>query len=210
MTTMEVTPVEDVERACGTLLAAFHDSSANDFLNCKFQDVPLEETLASHSRADELTRNTIMFYVDRGAEFVQTGDYATVAIWTVPHKHVAVDRTKDERFNAVFLDESQRVKERVIPQGMQYYYLFMVGRDPVSAVKGSVRALFDHYIERANRENVALVLEAISDHARDVYEHFGFVNYNTFKYGAGEVDSNGHLDSNGDGHTGYLMIYLPK
>ncbi|KAG0668668.1 hypothetical protein C6P45_004510 [Maudiozyma exigua] len=205
-----VEPVKDIERACKTLLAAFHDSSSNDYLNCKFQGVPLDVPLRSHEEADKLTRNTIMFYYENGADFVQVGDYTTTAIWTTPNKHIPVDRTSDETFNKVFLDDSQAVKQRVIPKGMDYYYLFMIGRDPESSLKGTVRTMFDHYIEIANRENRALVLEAINEHARDVYAHFGFVNYNTFHYGVGEVDAKGQLDPNGEGHTGYLMIYLPN
>ncbi|SMN20018.1 similar to Saccharomyces cerevisiae YDR391C Putative protein of unknown function, possibly involved in zinc homeostasis [Maudiozyma saulgeensis] len=207
---MEVARVSDIGRACKTLLAAFHDSRANDFINCKFQDVPLQKPLESQSVADKLTENTVMFYHERNAELVYTGDYSTVAIWTVPGHHVDVGRTKDETFNSIFLDESQKIKETVIPKGMDYYYLFMIGRDPESHEKGTVRAMFDHYINRANVEKCALVLEAISEHAREVYEHFGFVNYNTFHYGVGEVNSLGQLDPHGEGHTGYLMIYLPK
>ena len=91
---------------------------------------------------------------------------------------------------------------------MKYYYLFCIGRDPDDLkTKGSVRSIFEYYKERADRENVAICLEAISEKARSVYEYFGFKNYKTFKYGVGEVDSKGNFDKNGEGFTGYLMIY---
>lgn len=91
---------------------------------------------------------------------------------------------------------------------MKYYYLFCIGRDPDDmTTKGSVRSIFEYYKERADRENVAICLEAISDKARSVYEYFGFKNYKTFKYGVREVDSKGQVDKNGEGFTGYLMIY---
>ena len=74
-------------------------------------------------------------------------------------------------------------------------------------VRGSVRAIFETYKRKADQEGVALVLEAINEHAKSVYEYFGFKNYLTFCYGKGEVDSQGRPDPNGEGFTGYLMIY---
>ncbi|CAB4254100.1 similar to Saccharomyces cerevisiae YDR391C Putative protein of unknown function, possibly involved in zinc homeostasis [Maudiozyma barnettii] len=206
---MSVSKIEDFDRACTAIQNAFREEPSYWYLACKLQDKPLDIAIGSPNTVDLLTREFFTHYHDHGAQIMQAGDYATIAIWTSPSVSVPMARTSDEAFNKIFFDTSLEIKHKVIPQGMQYYYLFMIGKDPESPVKGSVRAMFDHYTERANKENVALVLEAISEHARDVYAHFGFVNYNTFKYGVGEVNNKGQLDSNGDGHTGYLMVYLP-
>lgn len=206
---MSVQPAQDIERACTTLLRAFDNCPSNNYLNCKMQNVPLEIPLQSTEKAEQLTRNIIMHYINNGAEVVQANDYNTVAIWTTPEHPVPVARSADESFNKIFFDDLQKVKENTLPRGMKYYYLFIIGRDPDQPSNGAVRAIFDHYIALAKQTNNALVLEAISDHARDVYQHIGFKNYKTFKYGVNEVDTNGSINPNGNGHTGYLMIYIP-
>ncbi|KAG0668667.1 hypothetical protein C6P45_004509 [Maudiozyma exigua] len=207
---MSAVRIEDFETACTALQNAFRTEPSYWYLACKLQDKPLSLAIDSEENIDDLTRNFFTHYHDNGAHIMQSGNYATIAIWVPPEIDVPMSRTSDESFNKIFFDNSLAVKQRVIPQGMKYYYLFMIGKDPESPVKGSVRSMFENYIEIADRERIALVLEAISEHARDVYAHFGFVNYNTFHYGIGEVSASGQLDSNGEGHTGYLMVYLPK
>ena len=207
--TMSVQRIDSIDRAVETLLKAFHKCPSNNFLNSKFCDVPLEAPQEDPELADELTKGVIMYYYNHDAEIVQAGDYDAVAIWTVPGKPVPVDRTKDAKFNEIFIDQSQRMKEQVIPKGMPYYYLFMIGKDLKSGKRGAVRAIFEKYIARAEAEGAALVLEAIAEHAREVYEYFGFRTYLTMNYGRGEVDSEGNVDPNGEGHKAYLMIYLP-
>ena len=207
---MSVARIEDFERACTALQNAFRDEPSYWYLACKLQDQPLSLAVGSPQNIDDLTRNFFTYYYDNGAHIMQSGNYTTTAIWVHPEVHVPVKRTSDESFNKIFFDNSLAVKQKVIPDGMKYYYLFMIGKDPESDVTGSVRSMFEHYIDIANKDKAALVLEAISEHARDVYAHFGFVNYNTFHYGIGEVDTKGQLDNEGNGHTGYLMVYLPK
>ncbi|CAL9738024.1 hypothetical protein MOSE0_N01398 [Monosporozyma servazzii] len=197
----------DVDAVSRNMYKAFALEPANDFLMKKFFNIPIEE-YCSEYRIHALMHLINSYYYDKGAELVQANDFHATAIWTTPERPVNFPRTNDEKFNAVFYDESTAVKERVMPKGMKYYYLFVIGRNPDDLTKkGSVRAIFEYYKQRADKENAAMCLEAINDHARSVYEYFGFKNYNTFKYGVGEVDSKGQLDKNGEGFTGYLMIY---
>ena len=203
---MQCSTITDFDKACASLQNAFRDGAAYQYLACKLQGQPLTQ---DPSAIDALTRNFLSHYQDHGAEIVEAGDYSTVAIWTLPERPVPMARPSADRFNEVFFDESQRVKRSAIPEGMEYYYLFMIGRDPENSAKGSTRAVFDKYTARADSEGKALVLEAITDSARDVYAYFGFVNYNTFQYGIGEVHPDGRIDPEGSGHTGYLMVYLP-
>ncbi|SMN20017.1 similar to Saccharomyces cerevisiae YDR391C Putative protein of unknown function, possibly involved in zinc homeostasis [Maudiozyma saulgeensis] len=206
---MDVCQIGDFDKSCAALQNAFRGEPSYWYLACKLQDKPLSLGINNSEAIDTLTYNFLKHYYDHGAQIMQSGNYTTIAIWTTPSLSVPMNRTSDESFNKIFFDNSLKVKETVIPKGMKYYYLFMIGKDPESHMKGTVRAMFELYIDKANTENCALVLEAISEHARDVYAHFGFVNYNTFQYGIGEVNSLGQLDSHGEGHTGYLMVYLP-
>lgn len=197
----------DVDRVSRCMYKAFESEPANDFLMKKFFNVPIEE-YCSQYRIHAYMHLINAYFYDNGAEFIQANDFHAVAIWTAPEILVKVPRTNDETFNKVFFDDLEEVKQKLLPDGMKYYYLFCIGRNPDDiTTKGSVRSIFEYYKERADRENVAICLEAISDKARSVYEYFGFKNYKTFKYGVGEFDSKGQMDKNGEGFTGYLMLY---
>ncbi|CCF57780.1 hypothetical protein KAFR_0D01340 [Kazachstania africana CBS 2517] len=198
---------KNLERLSNVIALAFEKMPCNDYLMRKFLNVPVTEPYSQY-RVNAISNYLTAFYYDNGAELVQANDFHAVAIWTTPKTPVNMPRTNDEKFNQVFFDELGQIKERLIPKEIQYYYLFVIGRDPNDSVtKGSVRSIFEYYIDRADKENAAIALEAISESAKKVYEYFGFKNYKTFQYGVGEVDSQGVVDSNGQGFTGYLMVY---
>ncbi|CAI4765633.1 BDH_1b_G0049560.mRNA.1.CDS.1 [Saccharomyces cerevisiae] len=99
-------------------------------------------------------------------------------------------------------------KHEVMPLGMDYYYLYAIGKDPSHPeIRGSVRKILEKYKTKADKANCALALEAISEHARSVYEYFGFKTYLVFQFGVGEVNSKGEPDPQGKGFTAYLMLY---
>lgn len=74
-------------------------------------------------------------------------------------------------------------------------------------IKGSARAIVDYLKRKADEQNVAVVLEAINERAKGIYQHFGFVDYGAFQYGVGEVNSKGEPDSNGKGLKANFMAY---
>lgn len=207
---MSLQRTDDVDRAARTLYRAFRGSAANDYLTRKFFNLPMSEPM-SQARINACQHYLAAFYYDHGAEVVEANDFNAVAIWVPPNKPISMPKTNDPKFNKVFFDDISEVEKRVIPQGMKFFYLFIIGRDLTdNKTRGSVRAIFNHYTRRADKENVAICLEAISAEARNVYEYFGFKTYLEFQFGAGEVDSKGNADPNGKGFTGYLMIYLPN
>ncbi|SCU93666.1 LAMI_0E15170g1_1 [Lachancea mirantina] len=208
--TRAVVPVNstaDILRATDTLAKAFKNCPANDYLMKKFFNLKIDEHV-SKARINSILSYFNALYMDKGGEIVEANDFDAVAVWTAPGKHFHQDETNDAKFNKVFFDDLYEVRKRVLPSGLDCYYLFIIGKDLTKPeVRGSVRAIFDEYKRLADERGVALVLEAISDRAKSVYEYFGFKNYYTFHFGEGEVDSEGHVDPNGKGFVGYLMIY---
>lgn len=69
-----------------------------------------------------------------------------------------------------------------------------------------MRALVDPYFKKAREQGVPLYLEAISEHARDVYEHLGFRTVAAVRLGVGRTNARGELDENGEGIMLYGMI----
>lgn len=199
--------VEDIARACQTLYKAFAQSPANDYLLKKFFNIPTGETV-SRDRINAILHYYTAWYNDLGGEIVEANDFDAVGIWSLPGRHLPATLSQDHTFNKIFFDDLDQRKYQVLPEGMGYYYLFMIGKDLSQPhVRGSVRAILKHYKQRADRDNCAMVLEAISSHAKSVYEYFGFKVFLTFRFGEGEVDSSGKLDPNGEGFIAYLMIY---
>lgn len=200
---------DNVDAVSRNMYKAFANEPANDYLMKKFFNIPINNNEpVSKYRIHALMHLINAFYYDRGAELVQANSFHATAIWTHPNNPVDFPRTNDDRFNSIFFDQLSTLKNKIMPPGMKYYYLFCIGRDPSNkSTTGSVRSIFQYYKSRADAENVAICLEAINEHAKSVYEYFGFKNYLTFKYGVGEVDSNGHPNTKGEGFTGYLMIY---
>ncbi|KAL6937793.1 hypothetical protein ACO0RG_004316 [Hanseniaspora osmophila] len=204
-----LTYTDDFERAAHTLNKAFKDSRSNDYLMKKFFNIPLTENV-SQGRIKAILEYFAAFYHDNGAEIAEANDFNTVAIYTTPEKPVDQWMTNDSRFNqSMFLDLGHK-KHEIIPDHIKYYYLFIVGRDLTdtsSKKKGALRKIFETYKQKADDSNSAIVLEAISESAKSVYEYFGFKSYLKFNYGKGEVNAQGEPDKNGCGFDAYLMIY---
>ncbi|KAL4820373.1 hypothetical protein BDW67DRAFT_180757 [Aspergillus spinulosporus] len=62
----------------------------------------------------------------------------------------------------------------------------LIGRDARRKEKGVVRALVQPYLERAWKDGVSVWLEAVDEHSRDIYAHFGFRTVEVFRVGVGD------------------------
>lgn len=198
---------QDIARVTNVMNKAFKNDHANDYIMKKMFNIPIREKCSKY-RIESAMHLLSSNYFDNGAEIVQANNFNAVAIWTKPGHHVKIPLTDDPEFNRQYILENEQAKGIIIPEGMGYYYLFTIARDPDdTTVKGSVRAIFDHYKDRADRENCCIVLEAINEKARDVYQYFGFQVCRTFHYGVGEVNMQGEYDPEGTGFTAFLMVY---
>lgn len=71
---------------------------------------------------------------------------------------------------------------------------------------GVVRALVDHYLNKARADGIPIWLEAISEHGRQVYEHLSFRTVEEMRLGVGKVSSKGEPDERGEGMIVYGML----
>lgn len=205
--TMTIKITNDVLKASSTLCKAFSQSAAGDYIMKKFFNISIQEPV-SRKRIDAMIHYYTALYHDLEGEIIESNDYDAVALWSTPGKHLTSAKTNDPVFNKNFIEDLSARKKEVIPEDIGYYYLFMIGKDlSKPEIRGSVRAIFQEFKARADEKNCAIVLECISDHAKQVYEYFGFEDYLTFRYGVGEVNSKGEYDPNGEGFVGHLMFY---
>ncbi|EHN00284.1 YDR391C-like protein [Saccharomyces cerevisiae x Saccharomyces kudriavzevii VIN7] len=205
--TLPVNLTCDVERASKTLFKAFEKSYANDYLMKKFFHVPITEKV-SRARINAMIHYYTTCYNDLNGEVAEANDFDAVAIWSRPGCHLPATLSDDESFNKIFFDDLTARKHEVMPEGMDYYYLYAIGKDPSHPeIRGSVRKILEEYKLKADKANCALALEAISEHAKSVYEYFGFRTYLVFQFGVGEVNCMGEPDPQGEGFTAYLMLY---
>ncbi|CCE64459.1 hypothetical protein TPHA_0H02560 [Tetrapisispora phaffii CBS 4417] len=199
---------DDVDRAADVLNNAFSPSHCSDFIFKKFFNISLDEK-CSRARIKAIIHYYTALYHDLdGGDIVEVNDFDAVALFSTPGKHLPPTLTGDAKFDKEFITDISKRKKEVIPEGVPYYYLFMIGRDLKGPhKKGSVKKIFETYKEKADKDNAAIVLESIADHATSVYEYFGFKNYLTYTIGKGEVNSKGEPDSTGEGFTVKLMFY---
>lgn len=70
-----------------------------------------------------------------------------------------------------------------------------------------MRALIDPYLKRSREDGVPAWLEAIDEHSRDVYAHFGFQTVEVFPVGEGQFNALGEFEAGGAGVPLYAMMY---
>ncbi|CCH58272.1 hypothetical protein TBLA_0A04790 [Henningerozyma blattae CBS 6284] len=197
----------DVVRASRTLERAFAPSKSSDYLFKKFFNVPITEK-CSRERIDAMIHYYTAMNHDLGAHITEVNNFDGAAIWTAPGQHLPAKPTNDPQFNDQFFTQTAICKKNVLPEGMDYYYLFMIGKDlSHPEIRGSARAILTDLTRRADEDNCAVILECISDHAKGVYEHFGFKSYLTYYFGVNEVNQDGLPDPKGTGFKADLMFY---
>lgn len=74
---------------------------------------------------------------------------------------------------------------------------------------GAIRAVVDPYLQRAREDGVPVWLEATSQHAVDVYTHFGFRLVETIRISVGTANLAGDSVENGEGLLVHGLIYGP-
>lgn len=209
MTVCTATKTDDVAKVQRTLAIAFADSVACRYLNKKFQNIPTSTQL-SEEENNESYKFLCEENLANGGFLLQSNDFDCVAIAVPPQDGSAKGmRTNDPRFNDQFIDSVKKLKHSLgLGTKLNYYYLFMIGKNlEQPEVRGSARAVLNYLKQKADEDDVAVVLEAINDSAKKVYEYFGFVDYGEINYGQGDVNSQGQPDPNGEGFVMNLMAY---
>ncbi|KAF7519303.1 hypothetical protein G7054_g13133 [Neopestalotiopsis clavispora] len=145
-----------------------------------------------------------------GAELSEAENFAAAAVWFPPEvtdlgEHEDDDDDESERIS-VFASQSKAIREKYL-QGRKFWFLNLIGRAPGRTEKGVVRALIVPYLERAREAGVPAWLEAVDEHSRDIYAHFGFKVVETFNAGVGEFGPDGNFQENGLGIPVYCMLF---
>ena len=121
-----------------------------------------------------------------GAFIAEAGDFSACASWWPPGSHQPPKDVKDldglERQEGTLLvafeREIQKVKTELISSryGQEFWHLALLGRDPRKkpALRGAVRAVLQPFIDQAAAEGKPIWLTTTSEHARDIYLHFGW------------------------------------
>ncbi|KAL6925628.1 hypothetical protein ACO0SA_000229 [Hanseniaspora valbyensis] len=196
----------DIITIADALHSAFNKSASFSYFLKKVFNIGLAENFSSH-RNKAIMYYYASMYSDLGGEVVECDDFNAVALVCPPGSHIDFSETKDTRFNKIWYEDYDETLESFIGE-TPFYYICLVGRNfNQEKKKGSVTKIFKHYMKMADLRKCPIVLEAISDDSRQIYEHYGFKTLHSFKYGENEVNERGELDSKGEGFTAYLMIY---
>lgn len=74
-----------------------------------------------------------------------------------------------------------------------------IKRADILQLGGAIRSLIEPVVTKAREEGVPVWLEAINEHARDVYAYFGFEIVEQITIGQGVIDSDGWIHPEGNG-----------
>ncbi|RAO66336.1 uncharacterized protein BHQ10_002348 [Talaromyces amestolkiae] len=194
---------EYVGRVAEVIAAAFSNSIFTAYLHRTS-----ESTWPSTQVPIEILRpyfeKSIAHRVLHGAELVEAGNWAAVAVWVPPGISIPASGALDPRIHE-YRDRFAEVKKEYM-QDRQYWYLNLIGRHPDRTEPGVVRALIDPYLHRARAAGIPVWLEAISEHGRQVYEHLSFRTVAEVRLGVGKVNGNGELDKKGEGLVVFGMM----
>ncbi|KAL4946281.1 hypothetical protein BDV06DRAFT_218610 [Aspergillus oleicola] len=194
---------EYAERVAEVISVAFSSSLFTAYLLRKPEstwptdDIP-EEVLRPHFLKNVTTRAGL------GAELVEAGGFAAAAVWFPPSISISTDGITNPKI-LDYLGSLIPIRKEHL-QGRKHWYLSLIGRHPQRTEPGAVRAVIEPYIKKAREQGVPLWLEAINDHARDVYQRFGFRTVAEARVGVGRTSSRGELDENGEGMLVYAMM----
>ncbi|CAI4800526.1 CIC_collapsed_G0050780.mRNA.1.CDS.1 [Saccharomyces cerevisiae] len=204
---LAVNLTSDVEKASKTLFKAFEKSYANDYLMKKFFHIPITEKV-SRARINAMIHYYTTCYHDLDGEIAEANDFDAVAIWSLPGCHLPATLSDDESFNKIFFHDLTVRKHEVMPLGMDYYYLYAIGKDPSHPeIRGSVRKILEKYKTKAERPIVPL-LSRLFRSTQDLCTNISVSKpIWCFQFGVGEVNSKGEPDPQGKGFTAYLMLY---
>ncbi|CAK7902483.1 hypothetical protein CAAN1_18S02410 [[Candida] anglica] len=191
---------EDIEptRVGSVIARAFFDLPLNRYMISSLNGLDSADELDYEKHFEEFFVNRTRQVVDAGARVTQSKDYASVAIWFEPgHKSAPFPSTNP--VVCEYGDKSAALKKKYNLTNKKYWYLNYLAKDPQKEdVKGAVSATVKPILELAREQGLPVVLEAVADHAREVYEHFGFKILESFQL----------LDERtGDAHPVYLMAF---
>ncbi|KAL1968079.1 hypothetical protein VTN77DRAFT_2209 [Rasamsonia byssochlamydoides] len=202
MATRVVRP-EDVDKVADVLAAAFRSCPLNGYMvrrsdsTWSADNIPVD-VLRPHFR--ESTAKKLAW----GAEVVEAGDWAAVAIWFPPGTAPAEGPDADPRI-LEFRETFARVKKEHL-EDRPYWYLNVIGRHPERREPGAVRALIDPYLQRARAQGLPVWLEAVTEHSRQVYKHLGFREVAQVRIAVSKANARGEFQEGGEGLLIYGMI----
>lgn len=206
-------PVDDIDRAI-------------DVINDAFSSVPLSNTFIVEidstpppypSPSIDVARRRRHFAAgikdgfESGSICLQAGDWSAVAIWEPPDfrgKPFTALGSSGPLRNA-WRARVEAAKDKHL-EGRPFWHLAFLARNPnVATVEGAISSLVKPILEKAKAEGVPVWLEAVDERGVAIYTHWGFELVDHVTVGTGTVGKTGWPEENGEGVSGYCMIYRP-
>ncbi|KIV88030.1 hypothetical protein, variant [Exophiala mesophila] len=191
-------------RFAQVIAEAFYNDPLNRWLRLGDESKPDNPKLQNPQLALDHWLPLVRGRADNGGVLVQTYDWAAVALWLPPGIQKP-PYTTTHRGILEYRDKFDALKAKTLGD-RSYWYLNLIARSPSRADKGAIRGVIDPFIEKARQQEVPLWLEAISEHARDVYAHLGFRVVETVVIGAGAINEQGWVEDGGSGVKCWGMV----
>lgn len=186
MTKTAAVKTTDVDKVRKTLSIAFAGDASCRYITNKFQNRTEENPLTDEELYDAYA-SLCKKYMAKGGFLLEANDYDGVAVVVPPLDASAGEAalTTDPAFNRDYIEAVEKYKKLLgLGTKTKYFYLFMIGKNlNQPEIRGSARAILEYLKQEADKQDAAVILEAINDKAKKVYEYFGFIDYGTINYG---------------------------
>lgn len=182
------TSEEYIERAASVLS---HAMLSNELWSHFFLREGIDGTSIDASREKvlqvyhSLVKQFLIPGAQSGAFVAEAGDFSTCASWWPPGSHQPPQalehfdelERQGKTLRAAFGREIEKTKIELIwsSYGQEYWDLVVIARDPRKpALLGAVTAVLQPFIDQAATEGKPIWLVTSNEHARDIYQHFGW------------------------------------
>ncbi|KAF5858057.1 hypothetical protein ETB97_004926 [Aspergillus alliaceus] len=196
------------ERAANIISEAFAHDALNRAMIITSYSLSNEVGVSVERRTYHFL-SSIRRKVRDGGLLVEAGNWAAVALWIPPCVQTPVlERSILSPLVKEYLDKFSDARKRHL-KDQEFWFLDLLGRHPERREPGVIRALLEPYMQRAREAGLPSWLEANTEHARDIYIHFGFRVVEEIAIGEGCVDKFGNLLRGGEGIIIYAMVAEP-
>ncbi|KAL1610719.1 hypothetical protein SLS60_002389 [Paraconiothyrium brasiliense] len=202
----KITDPSEIPRLAAIVAAGFSQDALNRYLFMGRESNPEHPKIQTLDDRKKYWEAIIQPRFEGGAILVESHDWAVVGLWFPPgvEKKPNPASTISEGV-AEYLTFYKALRQEKLG-GRPHWHLNIIARDPERTDKGAVTAIFEPFLAEAKAKNVPVWLESTNEHAKGVYEHFGFKVVGQTRIGKGIAGRDGWAKEGGEGIETWGMI----
>ncbi|CUM63878.1 uncharacterized protein PRCAT00001466001 [Priceomyces carsonii] len=203
-----VKKTQDIDRVNEVLVSAFKDVGTSRLFVRRLHKIP-----DTHLELDEKLfdfRDRLSYHLKQGGIILESNDFNAIAIWYSPDVKFEPFASPDEQTRPAivekFYNSSLDAKHNYFKDNRFWYLNTLARNKNQEPIKGAISVIIDPVVKECKLKSIPIYVEAISEHAKEIYLHYGFEIIRTLTLGKAQVDRQGIPARNGEGVNVYFMV----